>query len=270
MRARPGGGGGEAGCRKPSDAASAVRRGERAQARPYHADTPGTHGRGRARRAATLCAALAATLPLAACLHIEGRPPLGFDPPRPAPPALTGLPPTPGAIYTAARYTGLAEDDRARRVGDLVTIALVERTDATKSATANTARKTALNLSLPKAKPFSDLPVGLFTGAADYSFGGQGAATQSNQLKGEITVVVEEVRGNGVLAIRGQKIVRLNRGDEFVNLTGLVRPQDIGPDNRVPSTRVADARITYSGVGEIAAQSRQGWVTRLLNFFTPF
>lgn len=147
---------------------------------------------------------------------------------------------------------------------------LIETTTATKSATANTARKTALSLTLPKAKPFSSLPVGLFTGGTDTSFTGQGGATQSNQLRGEITVAVADVQPNGTLVIRGQKVVRLNRGDEFVNISGLVRPQDLGPDNRVPSTRVADARITYSGVGEIAAQSRQGWAQRLLNFFTPF
>lgn len=218
---------------------------------------------------------LALLLPLAACLHIEGRPPAGFDPPRaavaaqPAPTLAAGQP-TPGAIWSQARYTGLAEDDRARRIGDLVTIVLTETTTATKSATATTARKTALSLTLPKAKPFSSLPVGLFTGGIDTSFAGQGGATQSNQLKGEITVAVADVLPSGVLLVRGQKVVRLNRGDEFVNISGLVRPQDLGPDNRVPSTRVADARIAYSGVGELAAQSRQGWVQRLLNFFTPF
>jgi flagellar L-ring protein precursor FlgH len=226
-------------------------------------------------RAARILSAAAAALPLGACLHIEGRPPTGFDPPRPSPyaavaPTIGPVPPSAGAIWSAARYTGLAEDDRARRIGDLVTIVLTEATTATKSATATTARKTALSLTLPKAKPFSSLPVGLFTGGTDNSFAGQGGATQSNQLKGEITVAVADVQPGGTLVVRGQKVVRLNRGDEFVNISGLVRPQDLGPDNRVLSTRVADARITYSGVGELAAQSRQGWAQRLLNFFTPF
>lgn len=211
-------------------------------------------------------------LPLAGCVHIEGRPPTGFDAPAAAiaPPAPVGPPYAGGAIYSEARYAGLAEDDRAHRVGDIVTITLVERTDATKSATATTSRKSALSLSLPAAKPFSSLPPGLFTGGVNNSFGGQGGATQSNQLKGDITVAVADVLPNGLLVLKGQKVVRLNRGDEFVNISGLVRPQDIGPRNEVLSTRVANARITYSGVGEIAAQSRQGWVQRLLNFFTPF
>ena len=214
---------------------------------------------------------IAPLLALAGCIHIEGHPPLGFEPALAPPPVLARrAAPTSGAIFSDARFVGLAEDDRAHRVGDIVTIVLVERTDASKSASANTARKTAIKVGLPAAKPFSSLPPGLFTGSADFSFGGHGAATQSNQLRGDITVAVADVLPNGILVIKGQKVVRLNRGDEYVNISGLVRPEDIGPDNSVASTRVADARITYSGNGEIAAQSRQGWAMRLLNFFTPF
>lgn len=218
--------------------------------------------------------ALLLPLALSACLGVEGPPPRGYEPTL-APPALAQpaplVPPVPtGAIYSAARYAGLAEDNRARRIGDILTIALVERTVASKAAAAGTSRDTGLSLRLPQAKPFSGLPDGLFTGGANFAFDGQGQATQSNQLRGEITVTVADVLANGVLVVRGEKIVRLNRGDEFVQISGLVRPEDIGGDNRVLSTRVADARVTYSGVGEIAAQSRQGWLTRLLNFFTPF
>lgn len=218
-------------------------------------------------------AAVVGAVALGGCLGVEGRPPLGFDPapPRALPaeaPAATG--PATGAIYRAGRYAALAADDRARRVGDLVTIVLVERTDASKSASAKTGRSSDYNLRLPQAKPFSLLPAGLFSGGLTSSFDGSGTATQSNQLKGEITVTVAEVLDNGVLLVRGQKVVRLNRGDEFVNISGLVRPQDLGFDNRIASTRVADARISYSGSGEIASQSRQGWLTRLLNFFNPF
>lgn len=213
-----------------------------------------------------------ATLPLSACLGVEGRVPVGYAPP-PAPVVAEAAAPAraaPGAIYAPGRFMGLAEDNRARRIGDILTIRLVETTEARKTASASASRATDLSLRLPQARPFNDLPVGLFTGGTENSFEGGGRATQSNQLRGEITVAVVDVLPNGVLSVRGQKVVRLNRGDEFVNISGLVRPEDVGPDNRVPSTRVADARIAYSGVGEIAAQSRQGWVQRLLNFFTPF
>ncbi|MDT7934283.1 MAG: flagellar basal body L-ring protein FlgH [Sphingomonadaceae bacterium] len=203
---------------------------------------------------------------LAACAqHGALPPPTAALPPAPPPPART-----PGAIASAAMLAGLGEDTRARRPGDVLTIALVERTEALKSAAAGATRKSALSLTLPKAKPFSSLPPGLFTGGAETSFAGQGSATQSNRLTGEISVVVTEVTANGLLAVEGRKTVRLNRGDEYIVISGLVRPEDVGPDNRVPSNRVAGARITYAGSGEIAAQSRQGWVQRLLNLLTPF
>lgn len=74
---------------------------------------------------------------------------------------------------------------------------------------------------------------------------------------------------NGALVVAGDKRVTLNRGEEQVQLTGLVRPEDIGPDNSVASTRVADARIRYSGSGELADASRQGWLARFFAKVTP-
>jgi len=101
-------------------------------------------------------------------------------------------------------------------------------------------------------------------------FKGKADAAQSNQLSGEITVTIAQVYPNGSMLVRGQKRVTLNRGDEFIQLSGIVRSADIGPDNRVPSTRVADARITYSGKGEIARASSQGWLQRFFSRISPF
>lgn len=231
----------------------------------------------RRRRPARVVPALLA-LPLAACLGLEGRPPAGFSAalpppaaPAPAPPLASPPPPaTPGAIWRAGYGAGLGVDNRARQVGDIVTIVLAERTAATKEASVNAGRASDYQLRLPQAAAIAALPAGLFSGGLDSSFDGGGQATQSNRLSGEISVTVAEVLANGALKLRGQKLIRLNRGDEHVQIEGVVRPEDIGPDNRVPSTRVAGARIAYSGTGEIAAQSRQGWVARLLNFFAPF
>ena len=72
------------------------------------------------------------------------------------------------------------------------------------------------------------------------------------------------------MLVRGEKALTLNRGDEFVQISGLVRPADITPDNRVLSTRVADAKITYTGKGEIARASRQGWLQRFFSMISPF
>ena len=106
--------------------------------------------------------------------------------------------------------------------------------------------------------------------SGDLSFNGEGEAAQSNRLNGEISVTVAEVYPNGTMLVKGQKLVNINRGDEYVQISGLVRQADIGPDNRVPSTRVADARIAYSGKGEIARASRQGWLQRFFTAVSPF
>jgi flagellar L-ring protein precursor FlgH len=72
------------------------------------------------------------------------------------------------------------------------------------------------------------------------------------------------------MLVRGDKLIKLNRGDEFVRISGIVRQADVNADNRVPSTRVADADITYSGKGEIARGSRQGWLQRFFTMISPF
>ena len=186
------------------------------------------------------------------------------------------LPPPPapllaatGSLYNPASFTGLASDRRARRVGDLLTIRLVERTQARKSATADSSRDGSTKLTLPDAPPFSYIPPGLLSGGSTQSFKGSGTAAQANQLSGDITVTVARVLPGGVLAIAGEKRLTLNRGEEQVQLTGLVRIDDLGPDNSVPSTRVADARIRYSGSGQIADQSREGWLARFFAKVTP-
>lgn len=188
----------------------------------------------------------------------------------PLPPLTIEQPPTSGAIYRAGSYAALAEDSRARRVGDLLTVVLAERTQASKSASADTSRDSSTGLTLPSAPPFSYVPNGLTSGGATQSFKGQGSAAQANRLDGEITVTVVQQLQGGILMVRGRKLIGLNRGEEFIELTGLVRAEDIGPDNRIASTRLADARIAYRGTGEIAAQSRQGWLARLFGALSPF
>jgi flagellar L-ring protein precursor FlgH len=186
----------------------------------------------------------------------------------PLPPAAAPAPAT-GSLYNVATFTGLVSDRRARRVGDLLTIRLVERTQARKSASADSSRDGKTDITLPKAPPFSYVPDGLTSGGSTQSFKGAGTAAQDNQLSGDITVTVARVLPGGVLAVAGEKRLTLNRGEEQVQLTGLVRIDDLGPDNSVPSTRVADARIRYSGSGQIADQSRQGWLARFFAKVTP-
>ncbi|MBB4632842.1 flagellar basal body L-ring protein FlgH [Sphingosinicella soli] len=175
-----------------------------------------------------------------------------------------------GAIYQAGRFASLVEDNRARRVGDVLTIVLVEKTQAAKSVSSASARNSDMALTLPDAKPFSWVPSGLLSGGSGQSFSGQGSAAQSNQLTGEMTVTVAQVYTNGTMLVRGQKLIKLNRGEEYLQISGIVRPQDVTPENRVASTRVADARIAYSGTGELAQQTRMGWLQRFFTAISPF
>jgi len=83
-------------------------------------------------------------------------------------------------------------------------------------------------------------------------------------------VTVAKVYPNGTLLVRGQKALTLNRGDEYVQISGLVRPADINPDNSVLSTRVADARITYTGRGDVQRASKPGWLSHFFSIISPF
>ncbi|MFN7174651.1 MAG: flagellar basal body L-ring protein FlgH [Thermaurantiacus tibetensis] len=189
-------------------------------------------------------------------------------PPAPQPPPEARA--ATGSIWAGAVHrAGLGTDRKAARVGDLLTILLVERTVAEKAA-AQTAQRQSQRAIDISGLPVTDAAERALSGGSDTSFNGRGATQQSNRLSGEFTVTVTDVLPNGTLRVAGDRRLLLTRGEEQVQLTGLVRPEDIGPDNRVPSTRVADARIRYSGTGEVAAQARQGWFARFFDRITPY
>lgn len=177
---------------------------------------------------------------------------------------------TPGAIFAEGGYTPLTSGARAGRIGDLVTIVLVERTSATKSNSASTARNGNVGLAPPTTGPLSVFKPSDVNMGGNQSFNGKGEVAQSNALSGEVSVTVAEVYPNGTMLVRGDKHLTLNRGDENIQISGIVRIADISTDNRVLSTRVADARILYIGQGEIARASRQGWLQRFFSKISPF
>lgn len=174
-----------------------------------------------------------------------------------------------GAIFQGS-YVPLTSGSRAGQVGDLVTINLVERTVAQKATAANTGRTGSIGITPPATGILSFFKPSDVNAGGDQSFKGQGTASQSNLLSGQITVTVAQVFPNGTLLVRGEKIITINRGDERVQFSGLVRAADISPQNDVPSTKVADARILYTGKGEIARASRQGWLQRFFSAVSPF
>lgn len=176
-----------------------------------------------------------------------------------------------GAIFQAAAgYAPLTSGARASSVGDILTVILVERTQATKSATQTTDRKGAVGLTPPATGPFAFFAGSDVGMSGGQTFKGSGQAAQSNALTGEISVTIAAAYPNGTMLVRGEKTVTLNRGEEMIRLSGLVRSVDISADNRILSTRVADARITYTGKGEVARASRQGWLQRFFSIVSPF
>jgi flagellar L-ring protein FlgH len=177
--------------------------------------------------------------------------------------------PTNGAIYQAGFSRNMFEDSRARGVGDLLTVTLTEKTNAQKKASTSTAKDSTISLGTPSIFGAPVLHNGndiLTAGAVNGNeFTGDGSSAQSNSLTGSITVFVANVLPNGNLVVRGEKRLTLNTGDEYVRLSGIVRPEDIAPDNTIDSTKVANAEILYSGNGAIADSNRQGWLGRFFN-----
>ena len=185
--------------------------------------------------------------------------------------AYTPPPPAPGTIYNAASGGSfdLFMDRRARSVGDILTIQLVERTDASKESSTSSAKGSSVDTSLPTiaGRPITQRGLPLFDNelSRESSFDGASDSSQSNRLDGSITVTVAERFPNGNLLVRGEKRITINQGEEFIRVQGIVRPVDIGPANSVASTKVADARITYSGRGTLADSNRPGWLSRFFN-----
>ncbi len=185
----------------------------------------------------------------------------------PAPPAPP--PATPGAIYQAGYEMSLFQDQKARNVGDILTVVLVERTNARSSASTSTKKDSSTAIAAPTILGQGVTLNGKNLLEADLSgareFKGEGDSAQSNRLEGNVTVTVAARLANGNLLIRGEKRIALNRGEEYVRIQGIVRPADIGPDNSISSSRVADARIIYSGRGELAQSNAQGWLARFFD-----
>jgi flagellar L-ring protein FlgH len=170
-----------------------------------------------------------------------------------------------GAIYMAGSSVDLYQR-RAHRIGDVLTISLNESTSARNSSGTTLSRENATNMGAENnvlGTGFLGTGLNLATDlASSLDFSGSGESDQSNQLRGSITVTVSNVLPNGLLEVRGEKWLQLNRGNEYIRISGLVRKEDIAPDNSILSTRVADVRIAYSGTGTLANTNEAGWLTQ--------
>jgi flagellar L-ring protein FlgH len=175
----------------------------------------------------------------------------------------------PGAIYNGGLALDWFADTRARDVGDVLTVLLVEQTQAQTSSATTTGKTSSATLTGPNVfgRPITRDGVEIFSGSlgGDRSFEGGGDSTQSNRLTGALSVRVIERDPRGLLRVAGRKQLALNRGDEMLELSGWVRPEDINPDNTVRSDRVASAQVKYSGRGALGDANAQGWLSRFFN-----
>jgi len=197
--------------------------------------------------------------------------PSGFEPTLPVAQPAVATPATGGIFSVAAGYAPLYTGNRAHAVGDPLTIVLVETTTASKSVNSKSQKGGDIGLTPPTTGLLSKLfmPSDIKTSSSS-SFNGQGSAAQTSSLSSTLSVTIAEVRANGTALVKGEKQMLLSQGDEWVRFSGIVRLSDIDAENSIVSTRVADARIQYSGKGALQRSSRQGWLGRFFNLISPF
>lgn len=214
-----------------------------------------------------------AVLLLSGCAAIQSTPPTAVHQPMSVRPE-AGLPMTPanGAIYQNTQVRPLFEDRRARNPGDILTINLVERTQAQKASNTSTTRGSEMTggITTLGRLPLAGLGgLGVEAGV-DSSFNGRGTSAANNAFNGTITVTVIEVYPNGNLLVSGEKQMAINQGNEFIRFSGVVSPHTVTAANTVQSTQVADARIEYKGSGIIDESQRMGWLQRFFVAVMPF
>ncbi|GEM76841.1 flagellar basal body L-ring protein FlgH [Vibrio sagamiensis] len=173
-----------------------------------------------------------------------------------------------GSLFSTEHISDLYDDSKPRGVGDIITVTLDETTSATKSANADLSKSNDSTME-PLAVGGQEMKLGKYNFSYDLNskntFAGDSSAKQSNSISGYISVEVVEVLANGNLVIRGEKWMTLNTGDEYIRLSGTIRPDDISFDNTIASNRVSNARIQYSGTGMTQDTQQPGFLARFFN-----
>jgi flagellar L-ring protein precursor FlgH len=228
-------------------------------------------------RVAAACAVLALVTGCANLAHMQRT--VEVQQPMTARPTLPQLPPggnggifQPTAIANGVVYQPLFEDRRARAVGDTLTIVINERINASKqaSSTADRTGSTKFEIASIKTPTGQTYQGGAITGGSGQAFEGKGDSSANNVITGSITVSVIEVLSNGNMVVSGEKQIGINQGSEFIRLSGVVNPHNIGFGNTVSSTQIADAKIEYRGTGYIDEAQTMGWLARVFQSILPF
>lgn len=220
---------------------------------------------------ARMILAALATLIASGCTSVPLEPDVYPNDPKYAPVPSSSLRAAPninGSLYKANYSISLFSDQQATQVGDIITVIFDEQYNSSKSAETKS-QKDSSNSANP-ASILGTVPGWRNLGLdidLDHkrSFKGKGDADRSNSLSGTISVTVSDILPSGVLQIRGEKWLTLSEGDEYIRIIGLIRPQDITPQNTVMSSKVADARIKFGGRGNLNNATKEGWFGRLTN-----
>ncbi|MBF0097631.1 MAG: flagellar basal body L-ring protein FlgH [Magnetococcales bacterium] len=222
----------------------------------------------------TVPALLILTVTASGCsmTRASARPPAPIAVVQPVPPE--NMTPRKGSIWQTSDRNTLFLDNKARNIGDIVTVQIVETSNAKKEAKTDLTRSSSNDFGLtgflsPAGAFGAKLPGA--TGNAltagttsDNSFSGDGKTERKSVLKAIVSCVVVEILGNGNLRISGRQDITVNNENQFILLSGVIRPEDISPQNSVISSQMADARIEYSGEGDVNDQQRGSWLSRIL------
>lgn len=176
-----------------------------------------------------------------------------------------------GSIVNLNSRRDLYGNGRASQIGDIISIKLEESTNASKTAKSSSDKSSSTVLTAPTVFGNQLDRFNTNISGPTTAFEGEGKSDISNSLDGSISVTVHEVLPNGILVVRGEKWLNLNQGDEYIQISGLVRPQDIAADNTVSSAKLADARISYSGTGQVNDTNTMGWLSKFfISALLPF
>ncbi|MBF0454209.1 MAG: flagellar basal body L-ring protein FlgH [Magnetococcales bacterium] len=196
------------------------------------------------------------------------RPPAPVTVVQPTPPEM--LAPKKGSIWQSTDRNTLFLDNKARNIGDIITVQISEKSSAEKDATTELKRGNSNAASLGGMLDLttvlkSDQSLATATASSQNDFKGQGNTTRESTLVATVSCLVTEVLPNGNLRIEGRRDITINHENQFILLSGIVRPEDISPENTVTSAQIADARIDYSGDGDIDQQQRPSWLNRFFS-----
>jgi len=205
--------------------------------------------------------------------------------------------PTAGSIWSGSTQASsfMFFDEKARDLGDLVTVVIVEQTRAMGDARTETESERIINGSLSSDVGFQKLisspirglmrifgfdepgttrvegePVNFVQSGMQNDFRGEGTTERSGRFTGVITCRVIGVLPKGILHIRGRRSVVVNHEAQYISLEGLVRQEDLTIDNQVLSNSVAEMRLAYDGLGAIDDKQRPGWMARVIDWVYPF